>query len=62
LLTIAVGVAAAGSASSSGPAGISFAFVEGGLLNSAIGRAQRLGGILRQTGWRTPHRPSFSPD
>jgi hypothetical protein len=62
LLTIAVGVAAAGSASSSGPVGVSFAFVEGGLVNSAIGRAQRLGGILRQTGWRTPHRPSFSPD
>jgi len=62
LLTIGVGVAAAGSASSSGPAGISFAFVEGGLLSSAIGRAQRLGGILRQTGWRTPYRPSFSPD
>jgi hypothetical protein len=62
LLTIWVGVAAAGSASSSGPAGIAFAFVEGGLLSSAVGRAQRLGGILRQTGWRTPHRPSFSPD
>ena len=62
LLTIWVGVAAAGSASSSGPAGIAFAFVEGGLLSSAIGRTQRLGGILRQTGWRTPHRPSFSPD
>jgi hypothetical protein len=62
LLTIAVGVAAAGSASSGGPAGISFAFVEGGLLSAAGGRARRLGGILRQAGWRTPHRPSFSPD
>jgi hypothetical protein len=62
LLTIAVGVAAAGNASPGGPAGISFAFVEGGLLTSATSRAQQLGGSLRQTGWRTPHRPTFSPD
>jgi hypothetical protein len=62
LLTIAVGVGAAGSASSGGPGGFSFAFVEGGLLTSAAGRARRLGDILRQTGWRTAHRPSFSPD
>jgi hypothetical protein len=63
LLSIAVGVGvAAGSASSGGPGGLSFAFVEGGLLTSATGRARRLGDILRQTGWRTAHRPSFSPD
>jgi hypothetical protein len=62
LLTIALGVAAAGNASPGGPAGISFAFVESGLLTSATSRAQRLGGSLRQTGWRTPHRPTFSPD
>jgi hypothetical protein len=62
LLTVVAGVAAAGSATSGGPASISLAFVEGGLLTSAAGRSRRLGNLLRQTGWRTPHRPSFSPD
>jgi hypothetical protein len=62
LLSIGAGVAAAGSASTGGPAGISFGFVEGSLLSFATGRARRLDGILRQAGWRTPHRPSFSPD
>jgi hypothetical protein len=62
LLTIALGVGAAGSASSGGPGGFSFAFVDGGLLTSGTRRGSRLGGILRLTGWRTPHRPSFSPD
>jgi hypothetical protein len=62
LLTIAVGFGMAGSASSGGPGGVSFAFVDGNLLTSAAGRARRLGDILRQTGWRTAHRPSFSPD
>jgi hypothetical protein len=61
LLTVVAGVAAAGSATSGGPASISLAFVEGGLLTS-VGRSRRLGNLLRQTGWRTPHRPSFSPD
>jgi hypothetical protein len=62
LLTVAAGVAAAGSATSAVPASMSLAFVEGGLLASTASRSRRLGGVLRQTGWRTPHRPSFSPD
>jgi hypothetical protein len=62
LLAIAAGVAAAGSATSGGPASISLAFVEGGFSTSATGRSRRLADFLRQTGWRTPHRPSFSPD